>query len=171
MSEDEKSLLANLQGSLRAHGLLCQEICKVMPTAERKRVIEGLEERRDQPPGAMSDITPESTACREVLGLLIRRLEGQVSENDELKRLRREIGQLIGDVETLYKRADTAYGEALACSLILIQMLRDQRRRGPAVVDGYLNTSVRSRPGVGPGSPVGILAELALQELSNLIRR
>ena len=88
-----------------------------------------------------------------------------MSENDELKRPRSEIAQLRGDIQTLYTRADAAYGEALACSLLLIRILRDKRRRLPALVDDYLDPAIWSRSSVAPSSPVGIMATRMFREI------
>ena len=77
MNNDEKTLLPTLQGNTRALALLCLEICKHMSAAERKKIIGGLKEERDRSPSTLSDGTPENAACKEILELLILRLEMQ----------------------------------------------------------------------------------------------
>ena len=62
--------------------------------------------------------------------------------DDELASLRGEVAELNRKVEGLLHRADAAHGEALACSLLLTQILR----KDPTLLRACLNIPIGSEP-------------------------
>ena len=66
-----------------------------------------------------------------------------------------------------YLRSDKAHGEALACSLILTQILRLMRDGDPDFVSRVFSIS---RPKFRPFSPVEEVAYGRINELTNLVQ-
>lgn len=92
-----------------------------------------------------------------------------MSENEELEQLRRLVGSARNEAQTALAQAHKARGEALACSLLLTQMLRSIEKRDVGLVRDSLDIPLT--PSTAPIAPIRRIAEGLLKELIDLFRR
>ena len=93
-----------------------------------------------------------------------------MSENDELERIKRDIGGLSSKIEHLYRRVDEAHGEARAGNWLLTEMLHILSRERETLVDDSFKAFLPF-PSDKPLSPVDRAAISALYRLRDSIRR
>ena len=74
MSDIENSELLKIRGAMAAYMGLCLEMYKTLPSDKQTAIAKALREALEQPPGTLSDITPESAARQHALEVLLARL-------------------------------------------------------------------------------------------------
>ena len=93
-----------------------------------------------------------------------------MSENEELDRIKRDIGGLSSKIDHLYRRVDEAHGEARAGNWLLAEMLHILSRERETLVDDSFK-ALLSGPSGKPLSPVDRAAIAALYRLRDSIKR